>query len=224
MADLDRTTDSNREGDSPDARRTLAAQHESANEDIVGEATGGLAGAATGAALGSLGGPIGTIIGGIAGAVGGWWSGRAISEAASHYTENDDAYYRGQFESRRAGGALRPDATAEPASSTADVARARTEGYADDYAGYRPAYQLGHLAAHNPDYQARSFDEVEPELRRGWSADVSSRHGAWEEIREHARHAFERARRGRAGSRSEREVERPADRGADLPPDDADGG
>ena len=190
MNDLDRTTEPSR------------------SDDVVGEATGGLAGAATGAALGSLGGPIGTIIGGIAGAVGGWWSGRAISEAASHYTENDDAYYRSQFESRRAGGALRPDRDSSLAADdrASDVALARTEGYTGDYLDYRPAYQLGHLAALNPDYASRTFDDVEPDLRRGWNAGVTERHGAWDEAREHARSAYERARNSLTGER-EREVE-----------------
>jgi hypothetical protein len=180
----------------------------------MGEATGGLAGAATGAALGSLAGPIGTIIGGIAGAAGGWWSGRAISEASSHYTEDDDAYYRSQFESRQAGGALRPDPNVGAEDRASDVAHARTEGYSGDYPAYRPAYQLGHLAARNPDYERRSFDDVEPELRRGWSDDVSERHGAWEEVREHVRSAYERLRRDLSGV-TEREIELRAGRDAD---------
>lgn len=217
MSDLDRTTDASDEGDSRDSKRTLGTEQGRTTGDVVGEATGGLAGAATGAALGSLGGPIGTIIGGIAGAVGGWWSGHAISHAASHYTENDDAYYRSQFESRRAGGALRPDAVDRTAGSADDLAGARTGRYAGDYASYRPAYQLGHLAAHNPDYGARSFDDVESELRRGWSDDVSGRHGAWDENRDHARSAYERARQSRGGSTADREVNREAGRDTEFP-------
>ena len=143
--------------------------------DVVAETTGGLAGAATGAAIGSLGGPIGTVVGAIAGAVGGWWSGRAISEAASTFTDDDDAYYRSQFNSRRAGGALSANA----------------------YDDYRPAYQLGHLAAQNPDYADRDFDYVEKDLRRGWTDDVSQRYGAWENVRDHARSGFDRGREAR---------------------------
>ena len=66
--------------------------------DEIGEAVGGISGVLTGAALGSLGGPIGTIIGGIAGAVTGWWAGKAISEAASHVTDDDEAFYRTHYE------------------------------------------------------------------------------------------------------------------------------
>jgi len=143
--------------------------------DVVAETTGGLAGAATGAAIGSLGGPIGTVIGALAGAVGGWWSGRAISEAASTFTNDDDAYYRSQFNSRRAGGALN----------------------ANSYDNYRPAYQLGHLAAQNPDYADRDFDYVENDLRRGWTDDVSQRYGAWENVRDLAREGYDRGREAR---------------------------
>ena len=208
MTDLDRTTEPSRSDDVGESGRTRDARRDAASDDVVGEATGGLAGAATGAALGSLGGPIGTIIGGIAGAVGGWWSGRAISEAASHYTEDDDAYYRSQFESRRAGGALRPDREPDLAADerTSDIALARTEGYSGDYLDYRPAYQLGHLAALNPEYASRTFEDVEPDLRRGWTADASERHGGWDEAREHARSAYERARH-RLSGQQDREVD-----------------
>ncbi|MGZ9246089.1 MAG: hypothetical protein ACXW61_09845 [Gemmatirosa sp.] len=138
--------------------------------DEIGEAVGGISGVLTGAALGSLGGPIGTIIGGIAGAVSGWWAGRAISEAASHSTGDDDEYYRTHYESAAGGQS--------------------TRGFDD----VRPAYQLGHIAGRNPDYQSRSFDDVERDLQHGWSSDVSQRHGQWTEVRDYARHAYERGR------------------------------
>ena len=66
--------------------------------DHVGEAAGGISGVTAGAAIGSLAGPIGTVIGGIAGAVGGWWSGRAVAEAATAVTTDDDNYYRTHYE------------------------------------------------------------------------------------------------------------------------------
>jgi uncharacterized protein (TIGR02271 family) len=136
---------------------------------VVGGATGGVAGAATGAALGSLGGPIGTIIGGLAGAVGGWWSGRAISEAASTFNDEDDAFYRSHYESSTSGG------TSSRSS----------------YDDTRPAYQLGHLAGVNPDYRNRSFDEVEPHLQ---TAYTSAGHKNWSDVRSHARDAYSRGR------------------------------
>ena len=132
--------------------------------DAVGATTGGVAGAAAGAALGSLGGPIGTVVGALAGGVGGWWSGRAVSEAMS-YTSDDDEYYRSHFGS---------------------AGTQRTS-----YEDARPAYQLGHLAGMNPDYEGRSFDEVERELRDAY-ATAGQRN--WSDLRDSARDAYTRGR------------------------------
>src|SRR5829696_8650130 len=144
--------------------------------DEVGEAVGGISGVLTGAALGSLGGPIGTIIGGIAGAVSGWWAGRAISEAARHVTDEDEAFYREHYQRASAGLADR------------------------SYDDVRPAYQLGHLAGRNPDYAGRSFDDVEPDLQRGWTGDVASQYGKWKIVRPFAREAYERGRTSPSGA------------------------
>lgn len=145
------TTTTNRTEDDPSAG------------DLVGEAAGGISGVLTGAALGSMGGPVGTIIGGIAGAVGGWWTGRAVSEAASSYTDEDEAYYRSHYDSSR--------------SDDLDYDTART------------GYQLGHIAGGNPDYQNRSYDEVEPDLRRGWGDQDED----YTRVRDYARHGYERS-------------------------------
>jgi hypothetical protein len=146
--------------------------------DEIGEAVGGISGVLTGAALGSLGGPIGTIIGGIAGAVSGWWAGRAISEAASHVTDDDEHHFQRHYAD--AGG--------------------QTRGR--DYETVRPAYQVGHLAGRNPDYANRPFDDVERDLRHGWNTDVSNQHGDWDEVRDYARHAYERGRTSNVASHS----------------------
>ena len=167
----------------------LGAHDAATRNDAVGETTGGLAGALTGAALGSLGGPIGTIIGGIAGAVGGWWSGKEISIAASKYSDDDDAFYRTHYEA---------------SSSDRDVSdtafASGSDARADGYHTRRPAYQLGHLAGQNPDYRGRSFDDVEPELQRGWTQDLADSHGDWAQNREHARSAFSARRDATSGS------------------------
>ena len=133
--------------------------------DAVGAATGGVAGAAAGAAIGSLGGPIGSVVGALAGGVGGWWSGRAVSEAMSTYTADDDEYYRSHYRDR-----------------------VGTEG---SYDAARPAYQLGHLAGVNPDYQNRSFDDVESDLR---GAYMSSGQQNWDDVSGYARSAYTRGR------------------------------
>ena len=138
--------------------------------DQVGEAAGGISGVLAGAAIGSMGGPIGTVIGGIAGAIGGWWTGRAIAEAASNFTHADDAHFRTSYEG--------------------SDARLDNRSYDD----VRPAYQLGHIARHNPNYQGRDFEAVESDLERGWSSDVSKSSGEWKEVRRFARDAYTRGR------------------------------
>ena len=134
--------------------------------DHVGEAAGGISGVLAGAAVGSAVGPIGTIIGGIAGAMGGWWTGRAVSEAATAITSDDDAFYRKHYEG--------------------SPSRLADRSYDD----VKPAYYLGHLASRNPDYRNRPFSEVEADLKRGWSSD--SRYGSWDQMRGYAQEGYTR--------------------------------
>jgi hypothetical protein len=108
----------------------------------AGEGVGGIGGTLAGAGLGSLAGPIGTVLGGIAGAVGGWWAGEKAGRAAEDMPKHED-YYRTQH--RELG----------------------TTGV--DYDNARLGYGVGHVAGRNPDYRGRSFDDVEPDLRRGWT-------------------------------------------------------
>jgi hypothetical protein len=139
----------------------------------VGVAGGAVAGAAVGTV--TLG-PIGTIIGAIAGAVGGGWTALAAA-APTHYQPEHDREYRQHFES---------DAE-RPAGRS--------------YESVRPAYQLGHLAARNPDYARRTFESVEADLQHGWTDEVRAGVGDWQVARRYAREAFgrERARwQGRA--------------------------
>jgi uncharacterized protein (TIGR02271 family) len=138
--------------------------------EAVAAGTGGVAGAAAGAALGSMVGPIGTIIGGLAGAVGGWWSGRAVSEAATAYTNDDDQYYQTHYLNK---------------SSSASSGSSRSFDQA------RPAYQLGHLAGANPDYRNHSFDDVEPHLA---TAYTGAGYNDWNDVRNYAQDAYSRGR------------------------------
>jgi hypothetical protein len=112
-------------------------------------------------------GPIGTIIGAIAGAVGGGWIAAA---APTHYAPDHDREYRVHYESDAKRLADRP------------------------YEAVRPAYQLGHLAARNPDYGRRDFESIEADLQRGWSSDVRATYGDWQVARQYAREAFIRER------------------------------
>src|SRR3954471_104196 len=144
---------SDREQDSVDGRIERAkdaalGSHDShpSKADELAEAAGSISGVLVGAGIGSAAGPIGTLIGGIAGAIGGWWAGRAVSEAASTLTHEDEDHFREHFD--------------------AQPARPADRAYDD----VRGAYYLGQVASHNPNFAQRQFTEVEPELERGWSS------------------------------------------------------
>ena len=137
--------------------------------DELGEATGGISGVLVGAGIGSAAGPVGTLIGGIAGALGGWWAGRAVAEAASSLSHEDEEYFRAHYDSL-------PERPADRA-----------------YDDVRSAYYLGQIAAHNPNFTAREFDEVEPELERGWTS-YADKYGTWTSVRPYAAEGFSRGR------------------------------
>jgi len=159
--------------------------------DEIGEAAGGISGVLVGAGIGSAAGPIGTLIGGIAGALGGWWVGRAVAEAAGSLSNEDEDYYRAHYDSL--------------ASRPADRA----------YDDVRGAYYLGHIASQNPNFTAREFDEVEPELERGW-ASYADRYGTWSTVRPYASEGFNRGRsrldEAARRAHAEQEARTPAER------------
>lgn len=136
--------------------------------DHIGEAAGGISGVTAGAAAGTVAGPVGTVIGGIIGAMAGWWTGRAVAEAATAVSEDDERHYRAHYESS--------------AHRLADR----------DYDVVKPAYYLGHVASRNPDYRDRSFHEIESDLRTGWASNP--RYGPWEPVRQFASEGYERGR------------------------------
>ena len=152
---------------------------------VAGEGIGGAAAGAAGAAIGSFVGPIGTLIGGLAGVVGGWWAGKSAIEASHRYTNDDDRYYRDNFES----------------SSTRLADRSFDE--------VRSAYQLGHMAGLNPDYRDREWESVEPELQKGWTNDLRAKNGEWSAVSSHVRDAYTRSRAAATGSTIARAIDQP---------------
>jgi hypothetical protein len=193
----DRFNDST-DGRIESAKDAALGKHDSnpSHVDEAGEAAGGIGGVLAGAAIGSVGGPLGTLVGGIAGAMGGWWAGRAVTEAASKLTREDDAYYQQNYEQS-------PNRLAD-----------RT------YEDVRPAYHLGHIASQNPDYAHQSWDEVQSELQRGWSPENARRYGDWSTVSRYAGEGFVRGRStyGHGANVAERAFDRAmtgATRGAD---------
>ncbi len=141
----------------------------------VAGSVGAVGGAVAGATVGTVTlGPIGTIVGAIAGALGGGWTALAAA-TPTHYSPDHDREYRAHY--------------------TSDPERLADRGFDT----IRPAYQLGHLAARNPDYAQRDFESIENDLQRGWSDDVRSSHGDWSVARRYAREAFMRERGRRQG-------------------------
>jgi hypothetical protein len=167
----DRTNDSI-DGRVERAKDSALGKHDSnpSHLDEAGEAAGGIGGVLAGAAIGSVAGPVGTLIGGIAGAMGGWWSGRAVTEAASKLTKDDDEYYRGRYES--------------------SPTRLADRSYED----VRPAYHLGQVASQNPDYANKEWSAVQSELQRGWTAEHAQKYGDWSTVSGYAGEGYARGR------------------------------
>jgi hypothetical protein len=168
--DLERERDDRERSHDLEVARDADRAEEPSAGDQLGEAAGGISGVVAGAAIGSLAGPLGTLIGGIAGAIGGWWAGRAIAEAAARVTDADEEHYRAHY---------------------AGLGARRATGSYDEA---RPAYHLGHIAGYNPGYAGREFDEIEPELERGWSTAPETARHDWTGMREYARAGYTRSR------------------------------
>lgn len=145
-------------------------EQDSGKTKVAASVASGVGGAVAGSASGlAVGGPIGAAIGAIAGAVGGWWMGHG-SAAAKDWSELDDAHYREHYDA--AGGA---------------AADRR-------YEEVRAAYHLGYVASRNPDYAGRGFDEIEGDLRHGWTEELQGRHGTWDAVRDRVRYGYEQPR------------------------------
>lgn len=105
------------------------------------------------------------IVGGIALAAGGWWAGRKLYESLRDISEEEEQECRTFYESHPV----------------------RTTGVPYDRA--RTVYVVGYAAARNPEYAGRSFDDVEPHLRSGFSG---SRAASYDSLRDFARRGYER--------------------------------
>jgi len=133
----------------------------------VGVGVGAASGAATGAVVGSAGGPIGTAVGTVVGGVAGGLAGKGVAEAINPKFE--DEYWRESY-------------------STRNYVRA-----GEDYETFAPAYRYGWESYSL--YPRKRFDDVEPELRRGWERSEWNAGLAWDRAREAARDAWHRVER-----------------------------
>jgi hypothetical protein len=126
----------------------------------AGSAMGGMAGRMGDAAVGVMGSMISTA----AGLLGGWWSDRTPDEVTKNFNEQAESSCRTHFENS-----------------------ARNN---KSYDSVRPLYQFGHLAGGNPDYQGRSFEEVEPELKTAWAGEPATTYGSWDDVQEYIKTGF----------------------------------
>lgn len=158
--------------------RELEHRADTTTEKVLDRTGGALKGAAptvgkgvetatrmTGSALHMVAGPLGTVVGKIVGQVGGWWKSRSEKTAAEFPKEEEQLCLQ-HFEAYE----LRP------AELTFDTART--------------AYQIGYLAAENPDYHERGFDAVEADVGYGFTAEPAGEYNA---LRDFARFGYERA-------------------------------
>lgn len=115
-----------------------------------------------GAALRFVGRPLGAILGPIAGTVGGWWN--KASELKGGMPKDVEAQCREHF-------------------ATVLV----VDGMSYDHA--HTGYVLGYMAGCNPDYGGRPFEDVEADLRHGFT-DADAEYQA---LREFARYGYSHA-------------------------------
>ncbi len=137
----------------------------------VGVGVGAAGGAATGAAIGALGGPVGVAVGAAVGAVAGGLAGKSVAEAIDPTVE--EQYWSDNYRSR-------------------DYVPAGT-----DYHTYQPAYRYGWESFER--YPGRSFDEVEPELQRGWDERRGDSALTWDKAKAATRDAWHRVERAIPG-------------------------
>lgn len=120
-----------------------------------------------GQALHAVARPLGVVLGAIGGTVGGWW--KSASEDTLQLPEAEEQACRAHFAT----------IVVEPVGLTYDQART--------------GYALGYVASRNPQYHGRAFEEVEPDLRRGFAGEYE---GDYDTLREFTRYGFGRGTGG----------------------------
>lgn len=116
-----------------------------------------------GHALNAISHPTGMVLGTIAGTLGGWW--RKAADQQVDLPQVEDEVCMEHFSA----------IAAPPPGMTYEQAR--------------PGYALGYAASRNPSYRGRDFDQIDPELRRGFG---DGRLSEYEAIREFTRYGYQR--------------------------------
>jgi hypothetical protein len=130
----------------------------------VGTGVGAAGGAVAGAAVGAIGGPIGAAVGLVAGAVAGGLTGKGVAEKIDPTAE--EAYWQTNYSNR-------PYVDRDSAYDT-----------------YRTAYQTGYQGRNQ--YPGKTYDEVEPELRRNYEKSKGNTNLTWDKAKHATRDAWNR--------------------------------
>jgi hypothetical protein len=148
-----------------DARANRDPISGAAGAHPVGTGLGAAAGGvAAGALAGTVAGPVGTVVGAAVGAVVGGLAGKGLSEVIDPTAE--DAYWRENYANR--------SYVAQGASF-------------DDYG---PAYRFGSDSYRRAD--SRTFDQLEPELKRDWEGNKGSSSLTWDRAKHASRDSWQR--------------------------------
>jgi hypothetical protein len=121
-------------------------------------------GAAAGAAGGAVAGPVGAVVGAVAGGIVGGLAGKSIAESIDPTAE--DAYWRDNYASR-------------PYYDSSHT-----------YDDYAPAYRHGWESRAR--YTDKTFEDVEPDLRRDWDSVKADSRLSWDRARHATRDAWDR--------------------------------
>lgn len=112
------------------------------------------------------------VLGALALAGGAYWVGRKLFEAVREMGAEEEQDCRTYYESH-------------PVRSSVPYDQART------------VYVVGYVAARNPDYAGRSYDEIEPTLRGGFTG---RRAEGYDALRDFGRRGYERGASGTSGT------------------------
>ena len=139
----------------------------------VGTGLGAAAAGAAGATIGAAGGPVGAAVGAVVGAIAGGLAGKGAAELIDPTAEN--AYWEKKY---------------------------RDEPYYEagrEYADYEPAYRTGYQSYATHGVWGRSFDEVEPDVRRSYESVKGKSDLGWEKAKLASRAAWDRIERALPG-------------------------
>ncbi len=170
------------------------SDNQKGNFQKIGEGMGGLAGQAADMGMNWLS----SMFGGGLNSMGGWWSQQADQQQPPRaFGADDDSQCRRHFEASLHGGTGDQGGLhvgAELNTESRPTSNETGRGTGNSYESARPLYQFGHLAGQNPDYGNRSFNEVEPDLRRAWGEEQTQKYGAWPDVRSHVEFGYSRDR------------------------------